>query len=105
MKRTCLPAITVAMVFCMVTAGANAATLLPNGSDLGVIAKFSARVSGIVDELEAGLSARSPGYPSVEAFAGPYRLMVAKTDQEDLSAMLLASLGLMAVIAYRRRSI
>ena len=108
MKRYRIPAIACAMVIGMASAGVNAAGALPSGSEIGVVATLSAEASRIVDVFEAGYSARSAGYPtiaSVDTFAGPYRLMVSGAGEQDLSKMILTSLGLMAMIAFRRRMI
>jgi glycerol dehydrogenase-like iron-containing ADH family enzyme len=96
------------MAIGMASAGVNAAGGWPSGSEIGVVANLSAGAGRIVDTFEAGYSARSAVYPtiaSMDAFAGPYRLMVSTTDDQDLSKMILTSLGLMAMIAFRRRTI
>lgn len=108
MKRYRIPAIACAMAIGLASASVNAARVLPNSAEIGVVAKFSAEASRIVDAFEASYSARSAVYPtiaSVDTFAGPYRLMVSGADEQDLSKMILTSLGLMAMIAFRRRSI
>lgn len=108
MKRKRIPAIMVAMGLLMGSAGVNAAQVLPNGPDIGVFAKFSTAVATIFDEFEIGHSGRStvePAMDSVDIFAGPYQLMVTGSDERDSSGMIMASLGLMALIAYRRRTI
>lgn len=108
MKRYRIQAIACAMVIGMASAGVNAAGVWPSESEIGVLATLSAEASRIVDVFEAGYSARSAVYPtiaSVDTFAGPYRLMVSGADEQDLSRMILTSLGLMAMIAFRRRTI
>lgn len=107
MTRKFISAMTVALGICMASASANAATVLPNGSDMGIVAKFATAVSSIFNEFEAVHSARRQAAHTLKSgdiFAGPYRLMVSGSGDRDSSGMLLASLGLMALIAQRRRS-
>lgn len=96
-----LPAIAVAAAIGLASAGAGAAVILPG--DAGALARLGDGATLLLSMLEAGYAAHA--HPTVGDFAGPYRLMVAGTGQQNLSDMLLASLGLMAIIAYRRRSL
>lgn len=108
MKRYRIPAIACAMAIGIASAGVKAAGALPGGSEIGVVASLSADAGRMVSAFEAGYSARSAVYPtiaSIDTFAGPYRLMVSGADEQDLSKMILTSLGLMAMIAFRRRTI
>lgn len=47
--------------------------------------------------------AASASSTAQEAFAGPYQLLAAGTPNHNSFGMILASMGLMALIAYRRR--
>lgn len=102
-----VPAMAVALGICMASSSVNAAAVLPNGADMGVVAKFSTAVSSFIDEFEADHSARRQATHTLQSgdfFAGPYRMLVSSSDARDSSGMVLASLGLMALIFHRRRS-
>lgn len=107
MTRKFLPAATLALAICMAAPGVNAASVFPNKSDMGVVAEFTTAVSSIIDEFEADHSARRQAAHTLESgdiFAGPYRLLVSNAGDQKSSGMVLASLGLMALIFQRRRS-
>lgn len=108
MTRKLLPAATVALGICMAAPGAHAANVFPNGSDMGVVAEFTTAVSSIINEFEADHSARRQAAHTLKSgdiFAGPYRLLVSNPGDRESSGMVLASLGLMALIFQRRRSL
>lgn len=91
----------------------DAATMLPDGAhmpmpgDKGIIAKLSTATESFFDYFEEG-HARKEAFHSLaerKAFHGPYTLMVSGSDSTNSLGMVLASLGLMAMIVHRRRNI
>lgn len=80
---------------------------LPTQTEKGIISYFSTATESFFDYFEdrhaqkrAALAA-----PAEVTFQGPYSLMVSGDDGSNSFGMVLASLGLMAVIVHRRRNI
>ena len=80
---------------------------LPTQTEKGIISYFSTATESFFDYFEdrhaqkrAALAA-----PTEVTFQGPYSLMVSGDDGSNSFGMVLASLGLMAVIVHRRRNI
>ena len=114
MTRKQLPAVLAALSIGMAAStGIDAATVLPAGGasvpmagNQGVIAKITTATTSFFDEFEAGHEAarKSARYPAAgDFFAGP-RVLVTGAADSNSYGMILASLGLMAVIVHRRRS-
>ena len=88
----------------------GAATVLPDlptQTEKGIVSYFSTATESFFDDFEdrhahkrAALAA-----PTEATFQGPYSLMVSGDDGPNSFGMILASLGLMAVIVHRRRNI
>jgi len=102
MKRSCIAA----AAFAIASAGMNAAAALPEEPVNGVPAQFGVAAATVFDGFRAGHASRGPALPSLpsaEDFADSYRLMVTGAGARDPLPMTMACIGLMAMIAYRRR--
>jgi hypothetical protein len=90
----------------------NAATLLhvpnlPLQTDKDVVQYFTTAKDSFFDyfEDEKVNEGALQSMPVEQAFQGPYSLMVSDDGDSNSFGMILASLGLMAVIVHRRRNI
>lgn len=88
----------------------DAATLfspLPNQAEHGVVTYLTQASENFFDYFEEGQQRRSTlDAVQGQTFKAPYNLMVSEPDGSASSlGMLLASLGLMAVIVHRRREL
>ena len=91
----------------------NAATLLqdvpnlPLQTDKDVVQYFTTAKDSFFDyfEDEKVNEGALQSMPVEKAFQGPYSLMVSDDGDSNSFGMILASLGLMAVIVHRRRNI
>ena len=110
-----LPAMMVAIGICMLLPlNVIAENTLPNGpgstnmiEDRGIVTGPTRAVSSFLDEFTAEHFPQKPSVYSLtsDEFAGPYTLLVSGAGNQNSFGMMLASLGLMALIAHRRRSI
>ena len=87
----------------------NAATVLPGlpaQADKGVVSFYTQAKQSFFDYFEEG-RVRHDRLHSVNpaAMNAPYALLTSKKESFDSLGMVLASLGLMAVIVHRRRNI
>ena len=102
MKNTCIMAI----AFAAVSVGMNAGmTLLPDEWADGVTRQLNVATM-IFDRFETGHAARSPAFPPLaftKNLADPDRFIMTEATSWDPLAMALTGIGLMAMIAHRRR--
>lgn len=106
MKRPCMAAVAFAMGLAIASASMNATAALHDEPASGVVAQFNAAVTTLLDRFEAGYASRSRVFPApapAKGFADSSRLQVTGTSARDSLAMTMACLGLMTMIAYRRR--
>ena len=80
---------------------------LPTQSEKGIISYFSTATESFFDYFEDQHARKRAALatPAEATFHGPYSLMVSGDDGPNSFGMVLASLGLMAVIVHRRRNI
>jgi hypothetical protein len=80
---------------------------LPTQTEKGVISYFTTKTESFFDYFEDQHARKRAvlATPAEATFQGPYSLMVSGNDGANSFGMILASLGLMAVIVHRRRNI
>ncbi len=106
MKISCMAATAFVMGFAIASASMNATAASRDEPSGGVIAQFGVAVTTVFDRFKAGYESRSQVFSApapAKGFADSSRLLETEADARDSLAMTMASLGLMAVIAYRRR--
>jgi len=110
MVRKKLTAAVVALGICVIaTPTTHAETALPEPGAMSVPDGkrpwFSMIASFFDDFADDSSEHKKPIYssPVRETFAGPYDLPVTEGGDRDFYGMMLASLGMMALIAHRRR--
>lgn len=106
MNRPCMTVAAFAMGIAIASASMNATAASRDEPASGVVAQFSAAVTTLFDRFEAGYASRSQVFPALapaKGFADPSPPQMTGTSARDSLAMTMACLGLMAMIAYRRR--
>ena len=91
----------------------DAATIMPQKEvaqlfdSKAFIHNISTAATSFFDDFDEQHARHQAGYamPGHMVFEGPRNILVAPKDDNNTSGMVLASLGLMAVIVYRRRNI
>jgi len=80
---------------------------LPTPSGKRIVSYFSTATESFYDYFEGRHAHKRAALaaPAEATFQGPYSLMVSGNDGPNSLGMVLASLGLMAVIVHRRRNI
>lgn len=113
LRKKLLASLAAAALGIAVYTSLGAATLLPDMPGLptqtekGVIAYFSTATASFFDYFEDQHARKRAVHatPAEATFQGPYSLMVSNDDGANSFGMILASVGLMAVIVHRRRNI
>lgn len=91
----------------------DAATMMPQ-KDVAMLSEgkalfhnISTAATSFFDYFDEQHARHQAGYalPGHMVFEGPRNILVAPKDDNNTSGMVLASLGLMAVIVYRRRNL
>lgn len=114
MMRKKMLALTAAIVLgAAISSTIDAATMMPQ-KDVAVLSgskaffhNISTATSSFFDYFDEQHARHQAGYalPGHMMLEGPRNILVAPKDDKNTSGMVLASLGLMAVIVYRRRNI
>lgn len=108
MKRPCMAAAAFAMGLAIASASMNATAASRDEPASGMVAQFNVAVTTVLDRFRASYASRSPVFPGLapaKGFADSPRFLMTEIGARDPLAMTMACLGLMAMIAYRRRSL
>lgn len=106
MKGPCIAATAFAMGLAIASGSMNATAASRDEPAGGVAAQFGMAVTTVLDRFKAGYASRSPVFPALapaKDFSDSSSPLATGAGARDPLAMMMASLGLMTVIAFRRR--